>query len=366
MAETEGMHDTDPLAVIATEKPNFSDDDAIEFIRRHYDLDVAVKPLLSERDQNFQLSATDGQQYVLKIANAGEDPQVADFHNKALLHLQRFGERHKDHVNAPEVLLTNDGATHFTIEFASGQHIARVVSFVAGMPLADRLPSATLCRNMGIFLARLGRALEDFTHPASNHSLLWDMQQASAVRRLLQYLPSQWLSVLVEETLGEYEALALPLFSTLRTQVIHNDLNPDNVLINPQNADEVVGVIDFGDMLRAPLVIDVAIAASYLRPLDGNPLALIAEFVAAYHSVVPLTRAEIDILFTLIKTRLATSIAILYWRAAQQKKNDLYLANTLLSESSAEFFLQRLAEIPRDNALRTFRSVCASVNCAKN
>ncbi len=366
MAVTEAMHDTDPLTVIATEKPNFSDDEAIAFVRRHYDLDVAVKPLLSERDQNFQLSAMDGRQYVLKIANSGEDPQVADFHNKALLHLQRFAERHKDHINAPEVLLTNDGATHFTIEFADGQHIARVVSFVAGTPLADSLPSVPLCRNMGIFLARLGLALKDFTHPGSNHSLLWDMQKASAVRELLQYVPSQSVSVLVEETVGEYEAVALPLFPTLRTQVIHNDLNPDNVLINPQNADEVVGVIDFGDMLAAPLVIDVAIAASYLRQLDGNPLALIAEFVSAYHSVVPLTSTEVDILFTLIKTRLATSIAILCWRAAQQKENDPYLANTLMSESSAEGFLQQLAEIPPENALRTFRSVCASVDCAKN
>lgn len=358
------MQDFDPLAVIATEKPNFSDNEARGFIRAHYDLEVSVKRLLSERDQNFQLSTPDGQQLVLKIANSGEDPQVAEFHNAALLHLQTYAELHKSHVNAPQVRLTREGATHFIIESASEQYVARVVSFIAGIPLADRPPSARLCRNLGIFLANLGVALKEFSHPGSNHSLLWDMQQALSIRRLLQYVPNQPASRLLEATLNEFEDLALPLFPALRAQVIHSDLNPDNVLINPQDPDEVFGVIDFGDMVQAPLVVDVAIAASYLRELEGDPLAQIAEFVAGYHSVVSLTSAEIDILFTLIKTRLAVSVAILHWRAALAEENDPYLANALIAESSAEVFLQRLSEIPRDNATRTFRSVCASVECA--
>ena len=355
------MHDTDPLAVIATDNPGFSDNEAIEFICTNYGLIVSVKPLLSERDQNFQLTAPDGQEYVLKVANSGENPQVADFHNRALLHLQTYAELHKSPVNAPRVLLTRDGATHFIIESANEQHIARVVSFVAGTPLADRLPSPRLCRNLGVFLANLGLALKDFSHPGSSHSLLWDMQQALGIRKLLQYVPNQSTGDLVEATLTEFEDLALPLFPTLRAQVIHNDLNPDNVLINPQDPDEAIGVIDFGDMLHAPLIVDVAIAASYLREMEGDPLAQIAEFLAGYHSVVSLTSAEIDILFTLIKTRLAASIVILRWRAALRAENDPYLANALQAESSAEVFLQRLCEIPRDNAIRTFRSVCASV-----
>jgi hydroxylysine kinase len=358
------MPNSDPLAVIATEKPNFSDNEAIGLIRTHYDLEVSVKRLLSERDQNFQLNTPDGQQFVLKIANSGEDPQVANFHNKALLHLQTYAEHHQKHINSPQILLTNDGAAHFIINSAEEQHIARVVSFIAGAPLADRLPSATLCRSMGIFFAELGLALEHFTHPGSNHSLLWDMQKALGVRELLQFVPGRSTCELIDTTLCEFEDLALPLFPSLRAQVIHNDLNPDNILTDPQNPDKIIGVIDFGDMLQAPLVIDVAIAASYLRKLDGNPLALVAEFVSGYHSVVPLSSDEIDILFTLIKTRLAVSIVMLHWRAALKDENDPYLANSLVSESSAEVFLQRLLEVPRENAVRTFRSVCASVDCA--
>jgi Ser/Thr protein kinase RdoA (MazF antagonist) len=53
----------------------------------------------------------------------------------------------------------------------------------------------------------------------------------------------------------------------LRAQVIHSDANPENVLV----AGKRLGFIDFGDAIKAPLVFDVAIAASYMRVFDGDP-----------------------------------------------------------------------------------------------
>ncbi|MGI9263049.1 MAG: phosphotransferase, partial [Woeseiaceae bacterium] len=120
------------------------------------------------------------------------------------------------------------------------------------------------------------------------------------------------------------------------------------------------GVIDFGDMLEAPLIADVAIAASYLRPKDGDPLALMAEFVAGYATVTPLQPNEIKILFELIKARLCASIVILYWRASFRDPDDPYLGKLLNAESFAETFLARLNLIPRMNATQTFVQVCAS------
>ena len=45
------------------------------------------------------------------------------------------------------------------------------------------------------------------------------------------------------------------------------------------------GVIEFGDMLYAPLIADVSIGCSYHRTFDGHPLALMSEFVAGYNAV---------------------------------------------------------------------------------
>jgi Ser/Thr protein kinase RdoA (MazF antagonist) len=352
----------DPFAVIETETPRLEDGEVVQLIREHYGLEARLKPLLSERDQNFHLRCDDGRQFVLKIANAAEDPLVTDFQIQVLLHLESYVANHDCPINVPRIQRTVDGRTQLLVTSGGDQHVTRVVTFLEGVPLGDTPASPILCRRLGTNLAHLGRALHDFDRPASEHGLLWDMQQALALRRILEHIPDADLRQAVAQTLDEFEAHALPHFSELRSQVIHGDFNPDNVLIDANDSSSVVGVIDFGDILKAPLIVDVAIGASYLRCTEGYPLARIAEFLASYHSVTPLAVSEIDLLFDLIKTRLAATIAVLDWRATLRGADDRYLACMVSSEGSAAEFLKILLEIPRDNAQQTFRQICASVS----
>lgn len=353
----------DPLAVIATDTPAFSDEEAIYVARDRYGLDVSVRSLVSERDQNFHLKVADGRQYVLKIANAAEPREVTDFQIKGLIHIAGFVAEHAVPINAPEVLKTLDGASQTILDAPGGKHVARIVSYVEGVPISDRKLTTELCKNMGTYLAHLGKALRDFEHPGSDQILLWDLQQALLLRDLLKHIPSDSVRQDVAAALNDFEEFALPNFAKVRRQVIHSDFNPDNVLTDASHPDEVVGVIDFGDMLAAPLIADVAIGVSYARPEKGDPLSLMAEFVAAYHRVTPLTLPEIDMLFELIKARLCASIAILYWRVSFRDSGDPYLEKILDGESFAEHFLAQLAEIPREHAIQVFRQVCASTGC---
>jgi Ser/Thr protein kinase RdoA (MazF antagonist) len=358
------MPETDPLAVIAEVQPDVSEARARRAVREQYGLEASLRPLVSERDQNFLLQTADGPRYVLKIANAAEDPVVTDFQIEALLHIEHAVEEGSIPVAAPRVLLTRDGSTHFILETESGRHIARVVSFIDGVPLGERIPSPALARDMGSFLAHLGRALADFSHPGSGHSLLWDMQHALRLRPLIVHVPEVETADAVSAALDDFERFAAPELASLRRQVIHSDFNADNVVIESADPDKVAGVIDFGDMLEAPLVADVAIGASYVRTKTGDPLSLMAEFVAAYHRVTPLTRVEVDILFELIQARLSASVVILDWRASMRGDDDPYLQKMVNDEASARNVLCRLRELPRENARRTFREVCASVACS--
>lgn len=354
------MPPNDPLAVIAEEAPEFPADAIISYAARHYGLDVTVRSLVSERDQNFRLQAADGRRFVFKIANAVEDPQVTDFQIQALRHIaQRVREEHLA-VTVPEVVPTVGGEFSITLERAGQAHVARVVTFLDGEPLATATPSAPLARNAGACLASLGRALRGFEHPGEAHSLLWDIQQALNLRRLIGHIRDTEVARAVDAALQDFERFAEPVMPGLRAQVIHSDLNPDNLLVNPDAKDEVAGVIDFGDMLHAPLIADVAIGCSYLRVADGNPLSLISEFIAGYQQVTALQQAEIDILFELIQARLAASISILEWRLSSRGSDDPYLANLESGERSAGQFLIRLREIPREHAIQAFRQVCAS------
>jgi len=351
---------SDPFAVIECEAPVFGEDRVRDIVRRHYGLAGELKPLLSERDQNFRLRTDDGRDFVLKIANAAEAPEATDFQIRALLYLEpRLGVPGSP-VCVPRVQRTVDGQSHVLVTADGTTHVTRMVSYLAGIPLGKSPVSPLLCRRIGAALAHLGQALRDFTHPASRHGLLWDMQQALELRRILRHIGDAAMERLVAATLDDFETYALPRFPALRSQVIHSDLNPENLLIRADDPDAVAGIIDFGDMLHAPLIVDVAIGASYLRATSGDPFAGIGEYLAGYHAVTPLTLDEIDLLTDLIRTRLAASIAILAWRASLRGADDPYLAGAVASEGNAAQFLRILSEVPREHAQRTLRQVCAS------
>lgn len=356
------MPQADPFAVIETETPEVPESEILQLLREHYDLEVQLDRLVSERDQNYRLSCNDGRRFVLKITNAAEDPLATDFQIQALLHLETYLAAHDCPITVPQILPTIDNRPGLPLTSNGLRHIARVVSYVPGIPLGAMQASSLLCRRLGIYLAHLGRALHDFDHPGSEHGLLWDMQQALALRKIIGHVADQDLQQGIARALDDFEAFALPCFGELRAQVVHSDFNPDNIVIDENDSSTVAGVIDFGDMLEAPLVVDVGIGASYLRRLEGNPLAGIAEFIAGYHSVTALEIDEIDLLFDLIKTRLVASITILSWRAKLRGADDAYLGGEVPAESSGADFLRILLELPREHVQQTFRQICASAD----
>ncbi|NNF39759.1 MAG: phosphotransferase, partial [Woeseiaceae bacterium] len=145
-----------------------------------------------------------------------------------------------------------------------------------------------------------------------------------------------------------------PQIKALRTQVIHGDANPENILVAPSRR-SVSGFIDFGDMLRAPLVFDVAIAAAYLRGDAANALDLIVPFVSGFHAALPLTEAELQLLYDLVRARLAATVTLLYWRLGARAHDDPYRQKTLQGEADAGRFLAVLDGLGRpgfEQALR--------------
>ncbi|MBQ0818729.1 phosphotransferase, partial [Microvirga sp. HBU67558] len=82
------------------------------------------------------------------------------------------------------------------------------------------------------------------------------MKHAHRLRPLLVHVEDLRRRALVERFLDRFEQFVLPAMPNLRTQVIHNDLNPHNVLVAERDHDHVTGVIDFGDAVLAPLVND--------------------------------------------------------------------------------------------------------------
>lgn len=329
------------MRVTETPPPSLAAEDVQRLLRENYGVEGSLSPLVSERDQNFRVDTGSGPGFVAKIANAQEAAQVTEFQVEALRHLERAGCA----VAVPRVIPTLDG--EFVTSFMSGddRYRMRLVTWVPGSPLVGRRVDPPLAWSLGESLARLDAGLATFSHAGERQELLWDMQRALEVRDGTKHVRDRELRARVGRCFDTFEHDALPVFPSLRTQVIHNDLNPGNVLVTDGDPARVAGIIDFGDMVRAPLVVDVAIAASYLRSDAADALAPAAALVAGFESVTPLDDDELALVHGLMRTRLATTIVMMYSRLSRQTADDAYLEKTLQSEGSAQRFLARLEAV---------------------
>lgn len=348
------MNKSEPLlgAMLESDPPLISDEEAAAIVRDRFGLAVHVHRLTGERDLNFHLIVDDGPELLLKVTNPAEPRAVTDLQTQALLHI----ERENPALPVPRVRRATDGAPQAIWTPATGQEsVVRVLSFLQGEQLFRLQGSFSQRRRIGECLARLDLVLCNFEHPAAEHDLLWDVKHALRLRSLLPQTRETELRNLAEHFLDIFEANVAPVLPTLRWQVIHNDFNLHNILVDPLDQDRISGVLDFGDMVRTPLIVDLAVAASYHIGQDGHPLHNAAQIVAGFHSVSPLTVAELDILYDLIAVRMVTTVAITNWRAARYPENSTYI---LRNNPAARAGLLRFAGLSRVQSRAYLAQAC--------
>ena len=291
--------------------PTLTPDQAAGLAAQHFGITGSLTRLTSERDLNFRLTTAKAA-YVLKLANPAEPPEVTDFQTQALLHLEPTP------LPVPRIIRSLTGEACAATEHGT----LRLLTWLHGQPQYQTPKTPAQRRNLGSMAARLTLGLHGFTHPAAAHVLQWDIKHAANLRPLLPMIPPE-LQSLATQTLNRFDALA-PELASCRTQVVHNDLNPHNVLVNPDSPDQIVGILDFGDMVLTPLICDAAVAACYqIDP--AAPLQSLMDFTQAYHAILPLTAQEAHLLPDLVATRMLTSLTIASARVAKFPQNAAYI-----------------------------------------
>jgi Ser/Thr protein kinase RdoA (MazF antagonist) len=114
-----------------------------------------------------------------------------------------------------------------------------------------------------------------------------------------------------------------------------------------------MGIVDFGDCIHAPLVQELATAGSYQISPVGHPLESFGQFLAAYHSILPLQPEEVAILPELILVRLALWITITSWRAHHEPDNSRYILRNQEAVDTNLAHLLRLSEDERSSWLQS-------------
>lgn len=302
--------------------PDVSPEFVCQIALDHFGICVRdVERLTAERDQNLRIHDRSGSQWVMKISNPMEPRAITDFQTSALCHLEQTAPD----VPVPRVKRTLQGATGAVVTLPDERaSLVRLLTWMDGRPLTTAPKSSRQRRNLASCLARLGKALADFTHPAQDVYLQWDISHIQRVAPLLSAIDDETISRMVTGVLADVETISRPVAAGLRRQVIYNDLNYYNVLVDSSDPDRIAGIIDFGDIVAAPLINDLAVAASYQFDSSGNRTHA-GEFIKAYHDELPLNEDEIQLLSHLIETRLALTLLITSFRAKQHPENASYI-----------------------------------------
>lgn len=281
--------------------PAFHVDTARELAEEIFGVTAIARALPSERDQNFLLTNARGEKFVLKIANALESRALLEAQNAVLDHLA------KQVSFTPRVLETSNGELIGT----RADHLVRLVTYLPGVPLAKVKPhSPELLRDLGSKLGQMDRALAGFDHPAVHRDFHWDLANGNRII-------DEYGELVVEREL--VRRCRFELRTDLRRSVIHGDANDYNVLVE---SDRVSGLIDFGDVVYGWTAGNLAVALAYVVLGKADPFAAAKHVIDGYTQEFSLLAEEHEVLWKLVRLRLAMSVCLAAEQLRQRPENE--------------------------------------------
>jgi hydroxylysine kinase len=300
-----------------------ADSAVLELLEESYGLKGVLVRIPTEKDETFRLR--DGEEtYLVKVSPPEEDPVIVQLQTACMEHLERTAPE----LPVQRLVRSLGGDPQVLIPAPVGpfDRVLRVMRFLPGDLLANHKASAAQLRLVGSSLARLGFALQDFDHPRADRMLLWDLKHFHRMRPLLEHVNEKQKRSLAEDIFDQFDEKVVPLLDTLTSQIVHGDFSPFNVLVNPRRPDYVSGIIDFGDVVRTPVIFDISVTMANLLGADpGSPWEHALHVMDGFQSIRPLPDRELEALIVSAQARLLLRALITQWRASQLPQRRDYL-----------------------------------------
>lgn len=304
-------------------------------LEEHWGIKAELSRLDGEYDLNFLARDADGQGYILKAMRPGCETWLVDMQVKAFEHI---ATRQPD-LPCPRVIASADGQSLLTLPDEDGQdRLVWLLNQLPGRCYAKAEPkSDALIHEIGQVLGGSAKALADFQHEGLERDFKWDLMRAGWIEDQLACVTDPGRRAILAAICADFAKLE-PVLAALPKQAIHNDANDYNIMVAGELSESrrVSGLIDLGDMCAAPRVCDLAIAAAYIVLDHPAPEAALAALVAGYHEAYPLTPAEVDMVWPLLRARLAVSVVNSTLMAAENP-DDPYVT---ISQAPAWRFLE--------------------------
>ena len=320
------------------------------FLLDRYGLTAAWQPLEGERDQNHRLTVEGGRSYVFKLCNPEEGDAIIACQALLLEHIARSDVA----LPVPRLIRDRNGEALPVLPFDGRAYPVMLLSYLPGHVIGEADLSAAALRRLGEMLAQLGVAMRGFIHGApAGRRLVWDTQHAGDLADHVEgLLPED--RPLAREVLSTHRVLTVPKLAKLRSQIIHGDIHPYNTLM----ADDatITGLIDFGDLVHAPLVQDLSNAVSDFLFPGRDHAATIYEMVRGYCRAAPLEEAETEVILDMIEVRLLMTALVESLKASMGISPQGYFGQF---NSRAIPLIRELRAIGRDRLHATIRRAAA-------
>lgn len=367
----------------AAGRPSFSEEEAARFVLTRWGVDGRARECASERDRVFEISDRDfdgaadggpdgsGVRGYLKVSNLLEDRAVLEEEAAMLAALSEsqacFTLPHwRPTPGGGEGMASAEAsAAGHLVECTIGgrAHFARFLEPVPGIPLDRFRPRGRELRR------QIGRLAGIFDRSSSrvagaDRAMIWDLRgAASLITENLDAIHGAGRREVLVRILERYAAVVQPRAGELRESLIYNDANPANLHVDPGRmkggAPHLVGVVDFGDVIRSWTVANLAVACAYAGFGTRDPVAAFCDVARGYVAEHEASEAEADVLYELTRLRLALSVTVSSVRGAQEPDND-YL---LVSQAPAWDVLERLDATPPNLGRYRLRDACGHPPC---
>jgi 4-aminobutyrate aminotransferase-like enzyme/Ser/Thr protein kinase RdoA (MazF antagonist) len=324
------------MSAFDSNPPAFTSTQIDQILADHYGLTGAQTTLESERDQNIAVDTGDAK-FVLKIANVAEDLEFLELQSNAMAHLAKSG-----YPFAPAQIENKSGQNIFTVELNGQRHAIRLISFISGPLLSAQIPSTQALTNLGSAIGQLSASLQGFSHPAANRpNFEWNLDNVLALKSMCADIENHENAQRVDALFERYETLIQPKLINLRNAVLYQDANDNNIIVDPNDASQIKGVFDFGDMCFGRQINELAVCMAYALLGQEDIYTAAHALVRGYTSAFALTEPELEVLFDLARMRLVSSVCMSSHQAKKYPDNE-YLK---ISQQPAFELLKRLESV---------------------
>ncbi|WP_166415634.1 aminotransferase class III-fold pyridoxal phosphate-dependent enzyme [Cochlodiniinecator piscidefendens] len=305
-----------------------------KMLQTHWGISADLSQLDGEYDLNILAQSAD-QAYILKVMRPDCDASFIDLQIQAFDHIENTGQQ----IAMPAVIPALNGERMCEVKDEAGAtRLLWVLEKCPGKTYAHFAPkSNALIHDLGQQLGKMDAALCSFDHPSLERDFKWNLTQANWIDGHIEAVQDAHRQTLISEISAEFAHIR-PTLCELPTQALHNDVNDYNILATggPNTPEKISGLIDLGDMCKAPRICDLAIAAAYIVLDHPQPEQALAALVSGYHDTNPLSPLEIDLLWPLLRARLAVSV-VNSTLMAIENPNDPYI---VISQGPAWRFLE--------------------------